>query len=317
MIPAVSTQQDVVDREERNRQLVASSTEAYSYLPQQEARDAAVGVPRRRNRPSTDKQQKKRIRQVYARYSHLPKELQDNEYITTGYRVEMGFLDSVKSMFGIHNETGNIWTHLIGMSCLALKSSTSPSGTCHTHAYAMVQDTPCITCFAGFMLFLVLTIVTVFSKPVPLALSSPQLVGVENQLYEFAQSHWIGATSAWSNVRRLEGQMKDYGRTNLLPYIDDLAASQSRLVSYGASGYRGLELRVFRAAAALLDITWPVKRWPVYVFTAGAMLCLLTSTVCHLFGCCARHVSQFIWRFDYVGIALLIVCSFYPPVYYG
>ena len=167
------------------------------------------------------------------------------------------------------------------------------------------------------MLFLVLTIVTVFAKPAPLALGSPHLVEVENQLYMFAQSHWIGATSAWSNVRRLEGQMKDYGRLHLLPYIGDFAASQSRLVSYGASGYRGLELRVFRAAATLLDITWPVKRWPVYVFTAGAMLCLLTSTVCHLFGCCARHVSQVIWRFDYVGIALLIVCSFYPPVYYG
>ena len=167
------------------------------------------------------------------------------------------------------------------------------------------------------MLFLILTIVTVFAKPVPLALGSSQLVEVENQLYHFAQSNWIGATSAWSNVRRLEGQMKDYGRVHLLPFIDDFEAYPSRLVSYGASGYRGLELRVFRAAAALLDITWPVQRWPVYVFTVGAMLCLLTSTVCHLFGCCARHVSQVIWRFDYVGIALLIVCSFFPPVYYG
>lgn len=141
MIPAVS-QQDVVDREERNRQLVASSTEAESYLPQQEARDAAVGVPSRRNRPSTAKQQKKRIRQVYARYSHLPKELQDNEYITTGYRVEMGFLDSIKSIFGIHNETGNIWTHLIGIKCsLALISQTSPSGPHHTNAHIVMQDT--------------------------------------------------------------------------------------------------------------------------------------------------------------------------------
>ncbi|KAL3158131.1 hypothetical protein ABBQ32_011728 [Trebouxia sp. C0010 RCD-2024] len=276
-------QHDTIDSEERNRQRVNSSAEAEAH-PHQTARDAAASVPGRRNKPSTStpKQQKKRLRQAYAAYSHLPKELQDNEFITTGYRGEMGFLDSVKSLFGLHNETGNIWTHLI-----------------------------------GFMLFLILTVVTVFAKPVPLALGSPQLVEVENQLYMFAQSQWIGARSAWSNVRRLEGQMKEYGRSNLLPYMDDLAAAEARLVSYGASGYRGLELRVFRAAAALLDITWPVQRWPVYVFTAGAMLCLLTSTVCHLFGCCARHVSQVIWRFDYVGIALLIVCSFYPPVYYG
>ncbi len=173
------------------------------------------------------------------------------------------------------------------------------------------------TCCAGFVIFLALTIVTVFAKPVPLALGSPQLVEMENQLYTFARSNWVSARSTWSNVRRLEAQMTEYGRTNLLPIIDDIAAAEARLVSYGSSGYRGLELRVFRAAAALLDITWPVKRWPVYVFTAGAMACLLTSTVCHLFGCCARHVSQLIWRFDYVGIALLIVCSFYPPVYYG
>ena len=167
------------------------------------------------------------------------------------------------------------------------------------------------------MLFLALTIVTVFAKPVPIALSSPQLLEMENQLYTFAQSNWVGAKSAWSNVRRLERQMTDYGRSNLLPVIDDITAAEARVVKYGSSGYRGLELRVFRAAAAIMDITWPVKRWPVYVFTAGAMACLLTSTVCHLFGCCARDVSQFIWRFDYVGIALLIVCSFYPPVYYG
>ena len=47
------------------------------------------------------------------------------------------------------------------------------------------------------------------------------------------------------------------------------------------------------------------------------MVCLFTSSVCHLFGCCATHIATIIWRFDYAGIAVLIVCSFFPPVYYG
>ena len=143
MIPAVSMQSDNLDREERNRQLAASSTDSDSCLPQQKARDAAAGVPGRKNRPSTTsaKQQKKRIRQAYARYIHLPKEMQDNEYITTGYRVEMGFLDSIKSMFGIHNETGNIWTHLIGTSCPAVIFLTLPSQACRTDAYIYVATT--------------------------------------------------------------------------------------------------------------------------------------------------------------------------------
>ena len=51
-----------------------------------------------------------------------------------------------------------------------------------------------------------------------------------------------------------------------------------------------LEAAVQRAVAAALDARWPVRRWPVYVFTAGAMVCMLTSAVCHLFGCCAAHI---------------------------
>ena len=95
------------------------------------------------------------------------------------------------------------------------------------------------------------------------------------------------------------------------------------------------------------------------------MTCLLTSAVCHLFGCCAAHVAAVLWRFDCerlarveppagaaawlgrppssvvlwlarhtlppwplpdtsvppaaadAGIAVLIVASFFPPVYYG
>ncbi len=61
---------------------------------------------------------------------------------------------------------------------------------------------------------------------------------------------------------------------------------------------------------------WPTARWPVYVFLAGAMICLLTSTVCHTLGCCSEHVALWIWRIDYCGIAVLIVASFYPPLYY-
>lgn len=47
-------------------------------------------------------------------YNNLPAWLRDNEYIVHGYRVDWSVWDSIKSIWRVHNETGNIWTHLIG-----------------------------------------------------------------------------------------------------------------------------------------------------------------------------------------------------------
>lgn len=60
-----------------------------------------------------------------------------------------------------------------------------------------------------------------------------------------------------------------------------------------------------------------ITRWPFFVFLAGAMLCLLTSSACHLLSCHSEHSSYVMLRLDYAGIAFLIVTSFYPPVYYS
>jgi hypothetical protein len=47
-------------------------------------------------------------------WNELPEYLRDNEYIFTGYRVQTGVLGSFKSLFRVHNESGNVWTHLLG-----------------------------------------------------------------------------------------------------------------------------------------------------------------------------------------------------------
>jgi adiponectin receptor len=76
-----------------------------------------------------------------------------------------------------------------------------------------------------------------------------------------------------------------------------------------------LNSQLHSAMAPVLQ--YPATRWPVYVYFSGAMTCLLTSSVCHLLGCCSKHQSQWLWRLDYSGIYVLLVASFFPPVYYG
>ena len=61
----------------------------------------------------------KRYRLPLYDFHELPAFLQDNEYILTGYRVFYNWTDSWTSLFTIHNETANIWTHLIGFFLFA------------------------------------------------------------------------------------------------------------------------------------------------------------------------------------------------------
>jgi len=48
-------------------------------------------------------------------FKELPQWLQENDYLLFGHRPELGsFKSCVKSMFKLHTETYNIWSHLIG-----------------------------------------------------------------------------------------------------------------------------------------------------------------------------------------------------------
>ncbi|RDX63579.1 Heptahelical transmembrane protein 1, partial [Mucuna pruriens] len=59
-----------------------------------------------------------------------------------------------------------------------------------------------------------------------------------------------------------------------------------------------------------------IARWPFFVFLGGSMFCLLSSSMCHLFCCHSHDLNLFLWRMDYVGIAVMIITSFFPQIYY-
>ena len=47
-------------------------------------------------------------------FADLPDYLRDNEYIKRYYRADYSVRESLASLFRVHNETGNIWSHLAG-----------------------------------------------------------------------------------------------------------------------------------------------------------------------------------------------------------
>ncbi|KFH66709.1 hypothetical protein MVEG_07234 [Podila verticillata NRRL 6337] len=48
------------------------------------------------------------------RFEELPEQWQENKYIFSGYRFLSSKTQCFKSIFYVHNESGNIWTHLLG-----------------------------------------------------------------------------------------------------------------------------------------------------------------------------------------------------------
>ncbi|XP_013648034.2 heptahelical transmembrane protein 2-like isoform X1 [Brassica napus] len=60
-----------------------------------------------------------------------------------------------------------------------------------------------------------------------------------------------------------------------------------------------------------------VPKWPWLLFLSGAMACLMCSSLSHLFACHSRKFNLFFWRLDYAGISLMIVSSFFAPLYYA
>ena len=168
------------------------------------------------------------------------------------------------------------------------------------------------------MIFAWLTLHALLARPAPLALAQLKLTELEQNL----QQHDCSLGDLWQPGRPhfnfgkepeeaskcLENRLnQQFGNSS--SFIEGLVdQAQADGVSNRSVG---------QVVAHQLGLDWPTPRWPALVFLLGAMACMLTSTVAHLFGCCSEHIGKLMWRLDYAGITILIVTSFFPPVYYG
>ncbi|EPS71737.1 hypothetical protein M569_03024 [Genlisea aurea] len=183
---------------------------------------------------SCGKKKKKKKKSEYAlkSFEELPEYMKDNEFILRYYRVDWPFKESLLSLFRWHNETLNVWTHLI-----------------------------------GFLVFVGLTVVNSIDAP-------PQL----------ADFITIFTGHLESNMN--SSRKRDFVSEHLK--LADINHQSSP----------------------------PATNWPFYVFLSGAMFCLLTSSTCHLFFCHSKKLSLHLLQLDYVGITVMIITSFFPPIFY-
>ncbi|KAG9147535.1 hypothetical protein Leryth_007330 [Lithospermum erythrorhizon] len=231
----------------------------------------------------------KKVKYQLVDYHSLPAYLKDNEYILNYYRCEWPLKQTLLSVFSIHNETLNVWTHLL-----------------------------------GFVLFLSLTIYTAMKIPKVMDVTALQNLqdavrkaGLHNFRTELLTC--LPSIPQLPDLRTLREELKA-----LLPSMADLHIIELLTNCYehfmhnnptDNSVLHNVKEDVVNIIAPL--IVGPITRWPFYAFLGGAMFCLLASSTCHLLTCHSERLSYIMLRLDYAGIAALISTSFYPPVYYS
>ncbi|KAK2646608.1 hypothetical protein Ddye_021803 [Dipteronia dyeriana] len=184
------------------------------------------------------------------KYEELPEYLQDNGFILDHYRCEWPLKDAFFGVFSWHNETLNIWTHLI-----------------------------------GFVIFMALMV-----------MSSTELEGFFFFIFRSRE-----ASGPWTKLTMMMNKDMNISDNHTFPGSHINTRHDSQPSGFHVLGQNSNEY---------------IPRWPWFVFLSGTMCCLICSSLSHLLACHSKRFNLFFWRLDYAGISVMIVCSFYAPVYY-
>lgn len=97
---------------------------------------------------TADKVEKKIEQRLTYLYHELPTWLQDNHYIQTGYRAPSNsYLKSFQSLSYLHNESVNIYTHLLGSILFFLVAITTFTFVASSYPNSTSEDVYAFACF--------------------------------------------------------------------------------------------------------------------------------------------------------------------------
>lgn len=235
----------------------------------------------------------RKVRYQLVDYHSLPGFLKDNEYIRSHYRSEWPLKQTLLSIFSIHNETLNVWTHLIGFFLflsLTIYTAMKVPKVVDLHSLHHLPD--------------VLKRVDLHNMPADLMTCLPSLPHMPD-FHKFREEmktmDILPSLTSWHHAMEL--------LSNCVP--ERFSSGNHTDVCI----LRSMKDDVADILAPLLRR--PITRWPFFAFLGGAMFCLLSSSICHLLSCHSERLTYIMLRLDYAGIAALISTSFYPPVYYS
>ncbi len=220
-------------------------------------------------------------------YEQAPDFQKDNEYIKSGYLINCNSPKKItKSLFILHNESINIWTHLLGVILV--------------------------------IIFIVYTSIFITSY-------KTQIMNIKYN-FEKIKSFGKYFQEVDKKLKDLKIQFdKKFNLTDFTYFIEKFNSSiysmknvNNNNVSNSLSRYYE---KLLEQITNLKKYLIPYKelklqRWPIFIMLFSAILCLSFSSTYHLIGIMSKKINSFSSRLDYGGISILIAGSCYPPYYY-
>ncbi|CAK4069840.1 unnamed protein product [Aphanomyces euteiches] len=269
----------------------------------------------------------------------------ENTYIHHGYRIHYSMKECLLSLFEMHNETLNVWTHMIGalifFSLLVFVYLQMESIHVVNEAPHHVELVNLPYLQHGqhtFRLFSTHALMETSERALvqTLSLHGPPREFLESAtvLFNSTLSELLQERDISADVRLLQQDLiqlterllalADHAWLNRHVFShltslqdsvrDRLNALKMRHQETIRDGVQALTdvLNVLR-----FDLDHKVPAWPISIFVSSAIFCLSCSTIFHLLFAVSRPVFAVLSRLDYAGISILISGSFFPIQYYG
>jgi len=285
-------------------------------------------------------------------WESAPSWVQYNKYIVTGYRADFSWRLCLKSMFRLHNETLNVWTHFIGAVMflfffIHMWGFLSPNGHdrltdfsvdkfselknyMNHHARGIgefvAQASDEAYHLTSERLNSAYHYLQKFEEPL-----LQKVFGIEGNITKDGLLHMIeeritGISLMMANqylafkddVLRYIAEHRNAPFSNLKDSAaKTLKVTYSELIEF----LQSLEEPGLKALLmSELDVLYPVSyltRFPLAIFLISAFLCLMLSATYHLFYVRSPYVSMVLQRLDYAGISFLISGTSSALSFYG
>ena len=266
------------------------------------------GITENANKPTPKHVEKDEI--LLGNFEDIPKYFRHNEYIKKGYRVNCNSIPkALKSLFILHNESVNIWSHLSGaLFFIILIWYTSFFITNYKTLLKNVK----LSFYEIEKEYSKLPKLINDDKFNPLVkhlnLFKYDFENLKSDINKIYISSFIKLNETYNKIS--DNLQKYYYLLNkkFLEFREKLLdLMEFENITFGK--YNLNNLNSSRPAKKL-------RTWPLFIFLISAIFCLFFSTTLHLVGNISVNFHRILSRLDYGGICLLITGSCYPPYYY-